>query len=94
MARDATSAGDRIAAENYLQHAEHYFRIINSAGEQHGPNGRHRGNGRAETNGADRGDTADEADSNQGGSAQDVGGGPADSDSQAVEAEESTKGIA
>jgi len=29
MARDAASAGDRIAAENYLQHAEHYFRIIN-----------------------------------------------------------------
>jgi len=29
LARDAGSAGDRIAAENYLQHAEHYFRIIN-----------------------------------------------------------------
>lgn len=28
LARDATSAGDRIAAENYLQHAEHYYRII------------------------------------------------------------------
>jgi len=28
LARDATSAGDRVAAENYLQHAEHYFRII------------------------------------------------------------------
>jgi len=30
MARDAASAGDRIAAENYSQHAEHYFRIINA----------------------------------------------------------------
>ncbi|MBM3571018.1 MAG: DUF4167 domain-containing protein, partial [Alphaproteobacteria bacterium] len=29
LARDAAAAGDRIAAENYLQHAEHYFRIIN-----------------------------------------------------------------
>ncbi len=29
MARDAASAGDRIAAENYQQHAEHYYRIIN-----------------------------------------------------------------
>ncbi|MSP80498.1 MAG: DUF4167 domain-containing protein [Rhodospirillales bacterium] len=29
MARDAASGGDRIAAENYLQHAEHYYRIIN-----------------------------------------------------------------
>jgi hypothetical protein len=28
LARDAQSAGDRVAAENYLQHAEHYFRII------------------------------------------------------------------
>jgi hypothetical protein len=27
LARDAASAGDRIAAENYFQHAEHYFRI-------------------------------------------------------------------
>jgi hypothetical protein len=30
MARDAASQGDRIAAENYYQHAEHYFRTINS----------------------------------------------------------------
>jgi len=30
LARDAASAGDRIVAENYLQHAEHYQRIINS----------------------------------------------------------------
>ncbi|MEZ5871132.1 MAG: DUF4167 domain-containing protein [Nitratireductor sp.] len=28
LARDAQSAGDRVMAENYLQHAEHYFRII------------------------------------------------------------------
>ena len=28
MARDANSAGDRVAAENYLQHAEHYWRIM------------------------------------------------------------------
>jgi len=28
LARDATSAGDRIAAEAYFQHAEHYFRIL------------------------------------------------------------------
>lgn len=32
LARDAHSSGDRIAAENYYQHAEHYFRIINSNG--------------------------------------------------------------
>lgn len=28
LARDAQSAGDRVMAENYLQHAEHYNRII------------------------------------------------------------------
>ncbi len=27
LARDASSAGDRVAAENYYQHAEHYFRL-------------------------------------------------------------------
>lgn len=36
MARDAASAGDRIAAENFLQHAEHYFRIINADNEGEG----------------------------------------------------------
>ena len=32
LARDAQSSGDRIAAENFYQHAEHYFRIINADG--------------------------------------------------------------
>ena len=27
LARDASSGGDRIAAENFLQHAEHYLRL-------------------------------------------------------------------
>ncbi|MEM6625274.1 MAG: DUF4167 domain-containing protein [Pseudomonadota bacterium] len=27
-ARDAQTSGDRVKAENYLQHAEHYFRIV------------------------------------------------------------------
>jgi len=42
MARDAVTAGDRIAAENYFQHAEHYYRIINANGGDHGANGRFR----------------------------------------------------
>lgn len=33
LARDATAAGDRIAAENFYQHAEHYYRLINASGE-------------------------------------------------------------
>lgn len=33
LARDAMSSGDRVQAENYLQHAEHYLRIINQIQE-------------------------------------------------------------
>lgn len=32
MAREAASAGDRIAAENLYQHAEHYYRIMQANG--------------------------------------------------------------
>ena len=31
LARDAQSSGDPVMAESYLQHAEHYFRLIASA---------------------------------------------------------------
>ncbi len=31
LARDALSSGDRVIAENYLQHAEHYNRIVMAA---------------------------------------------------------------
>ena len=30
LGRDATSASDRVMAESYFQHAEHYFRILNA----------------------------------------------------------------
>jgi hypothetical protein len=33
LARDATTSGDRIGAENFFQHAEHYFRIMNLGNE-------------------------------------------------------------
>jgi len=33
LAREASSSGDRIAAENLYQHAEHYFRIMQANGE-------------------------------------------------------------
>lgn len=36
LARDAQASGDRVMAENYLQHAEHYTRIILSAQAQSG----------------------------------------------------------
>jgi hypothetical protein len=34
LARDAQSSGDPVAAENYYQHAEHYFRLIAAVNEQ------------------------------------------------------------
>ena len=37
LARDAQSAGDRIAAEAYYQHAEHYFRILSDTTDPQRP---------------------------------------------------------
>lgn len=34
LARDAQASGDSVMAENYLQHAEHYFRILSAAQAQ------------------------------------------------------------
>lgn len=31
LAREAARADDRVASENYYQHAEHYFRVNNSS---------------------------------------------------------------
>jgi hypothetical protein len=31
LARDAHQAGDRVAAEYYLQHSDHYFRVLNDS---------------------------------------------------------------
>ncbi len=30
LSRDALASGDRVAAENFLQHAEHYQRLVNA----------------------------------------------------------------
>lgn len=37
LARDATSAGDRVAAEGFFQFAEHYFRIMNDSTDPRRP---------------------------------------------------------
>ena len=33
LAREAATSGDRVAAENFYQHAEHYFRVANESRE-------------------------------------------------------------
>ena len=45
LARDASRVGDLVAAESYLQHAEHYNRIIMAAQSQLGPQNAHQGEG-------------------------------------------------
>ena len=37
LAREATASGDRIAAEYFYQHAEHYFRVDNARRESNQP---------------------------------------------------------
>jgi hypothetical protein len=67
LARDANSSGDRVMAENYLQHAEHYYRIMAAAaaqqaqyqaqqaaqngGQQHGGQPQQGGNGQPQQQG-------------------------------------------
>ncbi|HYE50264.1 MAG TPA: DUF4167 domain-containing protein [Azospirillaceae bacterium] len=63
LARDAQASGDRIAAENYLQHAEHYFRIIcqiNEAERQRQGGDHRHGNGQPQGQ-YDDGDGQDDA---------------------------------
>ncbi len=36
LARDANTAGDRITAESYFQHAEHYYRLMTANGGHEG----------------------------------------------------------
>lgn len=71
LARDAHTSGDRVAAENYLQHAEHYYRIICQINEQEGrarqPLPRHDGGfeGDGEDHGDEGGPDMGDADSDQ-----------------------------
>ncbi len=39
LGRDATGSGDRVMAESYFQHAEHYFRILNAMNQAAQQNG-------------------------------------------------------
>ena len=52
LARDAAQNGDRVLAESFFQHAEHYFRIISAFAEEAGGDAnRNRGNGAHQNNG-------------------------------------------
>jgi hypothetical protein len=45
LARDAFASGDMVTAESYLQHAEHYHRIIMAAPSQMGAHNNYQGEG-------------------------------------------------
>ena len=70
LGRDATSAGDRVMAEGYFQHAEHYFRILNAmnqAAQQQSGNGANAGGApRRHANGGE--ESGMQAESDDGGS--------------------------
>ena len=50
LARDAKSSGDRIKAENYLQHAEHFHRVHQSKNTFNSENGNLKGNDNKQKN--------------------------------------------
>jgi hypothetical protein len=72
MARDASAMGDRVAAENYFQHADHYYRVLNArfeAQQQQQQNGYNNGQQRHNNQGPrgyDRNDQGDEHQGNNG----------------------------
>lgn len=80
LARDAQVSGDRILAENFLQFAEHYFRVLNDSTDPDDNRDRQRENGDSrqargyeDTNAEDTED--DEESSSDGGQPTQVNGG-------------------
>ena len=68
LARDALTSGDTVMAENYFQHAEHYFRII-AANQKTSPqreNGHLANNSQADDSGKLDTDESSEANSGEG----------------------------
>ncbi len=53
LARDAHASGDRVGAENLLQHAEHYYRVLNAYQVSQAANGGYNGGARPYTPPAD-----------------------------------------
>jgi hypothetical protein len=71
MARDASATGDRVTAENYYQHAEHYYRLLNAnSGQDRNP--------QRDGNGRPRDDQDSPKESGQEVQAQAASGAPAD----------------
>jgi len=65
LARDAQASGDPISAENYYQHAEHYYRLIAAAQEQFRQNNPHLARAENEGQAGPREEIADEDEGDQ-----------------------------
>ena len=64
LARDAGSSGDRITAESFYQHAEHYYRLINMQ-NQTNPQNHNSGSSRRGRNGSARSSARSEESAHQ-----------------------------
>src|SRR3954468_10178575 len=65
LARDAQASGDPISAENYYQHAEHYYRLIAAAQEQFRQSNPHLARVESENPSGARDEAFDEEDGDQ-----------------------------
>lgn len=78
LARDAHSSGDRVMAESYSQHAEHYYRIIMQIQEaearQQQQRGQHGGHGHHNNGSGPQPSMAPPADNDSDGDEDDDGG--------------------
>ena len=96
LAREATTAGDPVRAENYYQHAEHYYRVLsaNAAAnqeKQQRENRNDRNNGADQSNGANG--ATENGNNGSGTTAVETSApetGTADADSETAEATEAT----
>src|ERR1700742_351446 len=77
LARDAQTSGDPVSAENYFQHAEHYFRLIAAAQEQFRQNNPHLPRQETEVTGA-RDENFDDGDGDDEGQQPQTGAGAAE----------------
>jgi len=84
LARDASSSGDRIAAENFYQHAEHYYRLHSAFNAERKQRESER------QDGEDQRDEASSEDDNEEATASEAkkGNGSAEADSDADDAPE------
>ncbi len=104
LARDAQASGDSVMAENYLQHAEHYFRIISAAqaqnqqrSEQQADNDPDDSDGEAETETAKSETAKSEAPESKGSKAEDTeeaksGGGSKSRSAETADADSGSDG--